>query len=229
MSWPSTIEYYRIINEEVTRRRGGLHSARILLYSVDFGEIERMQRLGQWEAAGERLAEAARALERAGADFLLICAGTMHKVAQSVRQAIRIPLVHVADVTAEKIRSAGLHCVGLLGTRYTMEQDFLKRRFSESGLNIVIPREEERKMVHRIIFEELCKGVFLPHSRSLMSDIMSRMADRGAEGVILGCTEISLLVPPQDAPLPVFDTTVIHAVSAAEMALEADFQGDRPR
>jgi aspartate racemase len=220
MSWQSTIEYYRIINEAVSRRLGGLHSARIVLYSLDFGEIEKLQRQGDWETAGSLLAEAARSLQRAGADFVLICANTMHIVAEAVQQAVRIPVVHVADVTAAGIRRAGLECVGLLGTRYTMEKHFLKQRLASHGLKVIIPDEEDRITVHRVIFEELCRGKILTSSRQSLVDMVERMAERGAEGVILGCTELSLLIRPEDLPLPVFDTTVIHAESAVEMALE---------
>ena len=222
MSWQSTMVYYRIINEAMARKLGGLHSARIVLYSVDFAEIEKMQRQDEWEAAGFRLAEAARNVERAGADFALICAITMHKVADAVQQAIRIPFVHAADVTADRIRQAGFDCAGLLGTRYTMEKDFFKQRLSAHGLRVLIPDEEDRKTVHGVILEELCQGKISTRSRELVVDMVERMAERGAKGIILGCTELSLLIRPGDLPVPVFDTTAIHAESAVEKALETE-------
>lgn len=220
MSWASTIEYYRIINEEVSRRLGGLHSAKILLNSVDFGEIEQHQRLGEWEVAGKQLADAALSLERAGANFVLICANTMHKVADVVQQAIHIPLIHVADVTAEKILTAGIGHVGLLGTQYTMEQDFLKTRFTDYGLSVLIPEEADRKTVHRIIFQELCKGIINPSSQAQMSDVLQRLTQQGANGIILGCTELSLIIHPEDVDVPLFDTALIHALSAVDKAME---------
>ena len=219
MSWSSTVEYYRIINEETAQRLGGLHSAPILLHSVDFDEIAAMQRRNDWAAAGVKLAAAARGLEHAGAELLLIGANTMHKVAEQVREAIGIPLVHVAEATAQSILSVGLHSVALLGTQYVMEQDFLRGKLAADGLQIMIPEDEDRVEVHRMIFEELCQGKFLPESRARMSRIMTRLADRGAEGIILGCTEISLLVTQADAEVPLFDTTRIHAISAVEAAL----------
>ncbi len=219
MSWSSTIEYYRIINEETARRLGGLHSAPLLLHSVDFDEIAAMQRLGDWDAAGTRLADAARGLERAGADLLLIGANTMHKVADQVKAAIGIPLLHVAEVTAQAVQAAGLRDVALLGTQYVMEQPFLKNKLAEDGLRIMIPDGEDRAEVHRIIFAELCQGKLLSESRACMSRIMARMADRGAEGIILGCTEISLLIKQDDASVPLFDTTRIHAIGAVDAAL----------
>lgn len=219
MSWSSTIAYYRIMNEETARRLGGLHSAPLLMSSVDFAEIVAMQRRGDWEAAGGQLADAAHRLEQAGADLLLIGANTMHKVAEQVREAIGIPLIHAAEATASSIRAAGLRSVALLGTQYVMEQPFLKDKLAACGLQIIVPGDEDRAEVHRIIFEELCQGKFLPDSRTCMSAIMARLADLGAEGIILGCTEISLLVTQDDASVPLFDTTRIHAVSAVDAAL----------
>jgi len=219
MSWSSTMAYYRMMNEEVSRRLGGLHSARLLLYSVDFAEIAEMQRQNEWTLAGRKLAEAAVALERAGADLLLIGANTMHKVAETVAAAVRIPLIHVAEVTAEKIKSAQICHVGLLGTHYVMEQPFLRDKFEAAGLRVVLPEDADRAEVHRMIFEELCQGKFLPESRNRMRRIMARLAERGAEGIILGCTEISLLISPDDAQVPLFDTTHIHAMSAVDAAL----------
>jgi len=219
MSWSSTMEYYRIINEEVSRRLGGLHSAKVLLNSVDFDEIVQLQRRGDWHTAGKQLAAAAQALECAGADFVLICANTMHKVSEAVRQAIRIPIIHVADVTAETIKRTGITRVGLLGTLYTMEQDFLKEKFAEYGLQVIIPDEERRHAVHHIIFEELCKGTVSAASRRQFLSAIDHLAEQGAEGVIFGCTEISMLLEPKDSPLPAFDTARIHAESAVRMAL----------
>jgi len=219
MSWSSTIEYYRIINEETARRLGGLHSAPLLLHSMDFDEIAAMQRGDEWAAAGGKLADAAMGLERAGAEVLLIGANTMHKVAGQVKAAIGIPLIHVADVTAQAVRAAGLSNVALLGTQYVMEQDFLKDKLAEGSLRIMIPDDEDRAEVHRIIFAELCQGKFLPESRARMGRIMARLAERGAEGIILGCTEISLLVTQDDASVPLFDTTRIHAIGAVNVAL----------
>ncbi|MBC9071775.1 aspartate/glutamate racemase family protein [Thauera sp. CAU 1555] len=220
MSWESTIPYYRQINETIKARLGGLHSARIVLYSVDFHEIERLQHTGNWEAAGAMLADAARALEGAGAAFLVLCTNTMHKVAPSIEAAVRIPLLHIADPTAAEIKRAGHSCVGLLGTRFTMEQDFYRTRLSERhGLQVIVPDQEDRETIHRIIFEELCLGVIKPESRSAYRTVMGKLAAQGAEAIILGCTEISLLVDQQDSDVPLFDTTAIHARMAAEAAL----------
>jgi aspartate racemase len=220
MSWQSTIEYYRLINEGISRQIGGLHSGKIWMYSVDFGEIEQLQRQNAWDTAGKRLAAAAQALEKAGADMVLICLNTMHKVSDAVQQSIGIPLVHVADVTAEAVRKAGQRHVGLLGTRYTMEQDFLKQRLSAHGLQVSVPGENDRNDLHQIIFEQLCKGIFLESSKVRVIQIMESLAASGAEGVIWGCTEISLLLRPEEAPLQVFDTTALHAAKAVELALE---------
>lgn len=222
MSWESTIPYYRLINETIKLRLGGLHSAKVVLYSVDFHEIERLQHAGDWEAAGVMLAEAARALEAAGADFLVLCTNTMHKVADSIEAAVAIPLFHIADPTAAEIRQAGHATVGLLGTRFTMEQAFYRDRLSERhGLGVVVPDAEDREIVHRIIYEELCLGIVKPESRAAYRRIMGKLAAQGAEAIILGCTEISLLVDQQDAEVPLFDTTAIHARMAAEEALRS--------
>jgi aspartate racemase len=222
MSWESTIPYYRQINETIKQRLGGLHSAKLVLYSVDFHEIERLQHAGDWEAAGVMLAEAARALEAAGADFLVLCTNTMHKVAGSIEAAVAIPLFHIADPTAAEIRRAGLATVGLLGTRFTMEQAFYRDRLSERhGLGVVVPDAEDREVVHRIIYEELCLGIVKPESRVAYRRIMGKLAAQGAQAIILGCTEISLLVDQQDAEVPLFDTTAIHARMAAEEALRS--------
>lgn len=220
MSWESTVSYYRAINEEIKHRLGGLHSAKIVLYSVDFHDIERLQHAGDWDAAGALLGEAARSLNTAGADFLLLCTNTMHKVAAHIEQAVAIPLVHIADPTAAAIRHAGHSTVGLLGTRFTMEQAFYRDRLQEQhGLRVIVPDESDRETVHRIIYDELCLGVVKPESRAAYRRIMADVAAQGAEAVILGCTEISLLVGPEDSEVPLFDTTAIHARAAAEYAL----------
>jgi aspartate racemase len=226
MSWESTVPYYRLINEAVKERLGGLHSARIVLYSVDFHEIELLQRTGDWETAGQALAEAARRLEAAGADVLLICANTMHKVAAAVEQAVAIPLLHVVDATARTIRAAGVRKVGLLGTRFTMEQAFYTDRLHEHGLQVITPNQHDRDFVHRSIYEELCVGKFLDTSREEYRRVIADLAQQGAEAVILGCTEIALLVKPEDAALPLFDTTRIHALAAVDHALGTADGGD---
>lgn len=220
MSWESTVPYYRQINETIKARLGGLHSAKIVLYSVDFHEIERLQHAGDWEAAGAVLAKAARSLEAAGADFLVLCTNTMHKVAPSIEAAVRIPLLHIADPTALELKRAGHSTVGLLGTRFTMEQAFYRDRLSERhGLRVIVPGPQDRETVHRIIYEELCLGVVTPESRSEYRRVIESLASQGAQAIILGCTEISLLVNQQDSAVPLFDTTAIHARAAAEMAL----------
>lgn len=221
MSWESTIPYYRSINEVVKQRLGGLHSAKIVLYSVDFQEIEALQRSGDWQRAGELLADTAQAIERAGADCVVLCTNTMHKVAAQIEAAIAIPLLHIADATAQRIQVAGLRKVGLLGTRFTMEQDFYKNRLSERyGIEVIVPNEDDREIVHRIIYDELCLGQIKDESRAQYRRIMQRMADEeGVEAIILGCTEISLLVDASDASVPLFDTTAIHAQAAVDFAL----------
>ena len=221
MSWQSTIPYYRIINETVKQRLGGLSSAEIVLYSVNFAEIERMQRAGDWQAAGQLLAEATTRLEAAGADFILLCTNTMHKVAGAIEEATTLPLLHIADATAVAVKAAGYKTVGLLGTQFTMEQPFYKARLTEQhGLNLLVPNETERQQVHQIIYDELCLGKVLPESREQYRQIIGQLVDQGAEAIILGCTEISLLVLQQDSAVPLFDTTSIHARSAAELALQ---------
>lgn len=222
MSWESTVLYYRQINETIKQHLGGLHSAKIVLYSVDFHEVERLQHTENWDAAGELLANAARSLESAGADFLVLCTNTMHKIAPAIEAAVRIPLLHVADPTGVAIRQAGLSTVGLLGTRFTMEQDFYRNRLRERhGLQVLIPKQKDREIIHRVIFEELCLGKIVPASRIVYCEIMADLAKEGAQAIILGCTEISLLVDQQDAALPLFDTTSIHARQAAQWALSA--------
>jgi aspartate racemase len=220
MSWESTIPYYRIINETIRERLGGLHSAIVVLYSVDFQEIERLQHAGDWTAAGQLLARAGRSLRAGGADFLVLCTNTMHKVAPAIESAAGIPLFHIVDPTAQEIRRLGLTKVGLLGTRFTMEQDFYRGRLRDDHrIDVVIPADDDRELVHRVIYEELCLGKVLDQSRHEYRQIIRRLVDQGAQGVILGCTEISMLVGPGDSPVPVFDTTSIHARGAAEWAL----------
>nr|WP_315183704.1 aspartate/glutamate racemase family protein [uncultured Albidiferax sp.] len=222
MSWESTIPYYRQINETVKQQLGGLHSAKVILFSVDFFEIERLQHAGDWDAAGAVLADAARALERAGADGLVLCTNTMHKVAAAIESAVSIPLLHIADPTAAAIQAAGFSTIGLLGTRFTMEQDFYRARLeTRHGLRVLVPGAPERDTVHRIIYEELCLGQILPASREAYREVMAQLVAQGAQAIILGCTEISLLVDASDSSVPLFDTTAIHAVSAAEWALQA--------
>jgi aspartate racemase len=220
MSWESTIPYYRIINETVKARLGGLHSAKLVMHSVDFHEIERLQHAGDWAGAGQAMAMAARSIEAAGADFMVLCTNTMHKVAGTMEQAVTIPLLHIADPTAAAVRAQGLGRVGLLGTRFTMEQDFYRGRLQDRyGLEVVVPDAADRAVVHRIIYEELCLGQVLETSRLEYRRIIERLVVAGAEAVILGCTEIGLLIDADHAEVPVFDTTRIHAVSAAERAL----------
>lgn len=219
MSWESTVPYYRLINEGVKKRLGGLHSAKIVLYSVDFHEIEQLQRSGDWDTAGEVLAKAARRLEMAGADFLMICANTMHKVVGAIESVMHIPLLHVVDATAKQIRAAGFEKVGLLGTRFTMEQAFYGDRLRAHGLDVITPDQPDRDIVHRVIYEELCVGKFVEPSRAEYRRIMADLVEKGAEAIILGCTEIALLVTSDDSSVPLFDTTRIHAQAAVDYAL----------
>ncbi|MEU1895817.1 aspartate/glutamate racemase family protein [Streptomyces pristinaespiralis] len=219
MSWESSAEYYRLLNELVRDRLGGLHSARCVLHSVDFAEIEQLQTAGEWERAGEILASAARGLEAAGADLLLICTNTMHKVAGQVEAAVRVPLLHLADATAEAVKARGLTRVGLLGTAFTMEQDFYRARLARHGLEVLTPDAEGRALVHRVIYDELCLGVVRDESRARYQDVIGELVAAGAEGVVLGCTEIELLIGPDDSPVPVFPTTRLHARAAVEAAL----------
>ena len=222
MSWESTIPYYRHINETVRAQLGGLHSARVLLYSVDFEEIASLQRSGDWAQAGVLLAQAAQMLESAGADFLVLCTNTMHIVAPAIEAAVRIPLHHIADPTAAAIQSQGLHTVGLIGTRFTMEQAFYKDRLTQQhGLQVITPEADDQDNIHRIIFEELCLGNIVDASRDIYRAAMHRLVQRGAQAIILGCTEISLLVTASDCQVPLFDTTALHAQSAAKRALTA--------
>lgn len=219
MSWESTVPYYRLINQRIKQRLGGLHSAKVILYSVDFHDIERLQHAGDWDAAGLMLARAARSLELAGADFIVLCTNTMHKLASAIEEATAIPLLHIADPTARQIRNDGHTRVGLLGTLFTMEQSFYRERLEQQGLQVITPCPEDSAAVHRIIYEELCLGQVLPESRAAYQKIMTRLAEQGAQSIILGCTEISLLVGPADASIPLYDTTSIHALAAADEAL----------
>ncbi len=220
MSWESTLPYYRLINEGVKQRLGGLHSARLVLYSVDFHEIEVLQHAGRWDEAGASLAAAACALRAAGAECIVLCTNTMHKVASAIEAAAGIPLLHIADPTALAVKRAGIGTVGLLGTRFTMEQDFYRGRLeSAHGLCVVVPEAADREIVHRVIYDELCLGQTLEGSRAAYRAIISRLVKEGAQGIILGCTEIGLLVQQADSPVPLFDTTALHAASAVEFAL----------
>ncbi|MFG2823406.1 aspartate/glutamate racemase family protein [Kitasatospora sp. NPDC048365] len=219
MSWESTAEYYRLLNELTRERLGGLHSAKCVLYSVDFAEVERLQVAGDWEAAGELLAEAARSVQAAGADLLLICTNTMHKVADRVAEAVSVPLLHLADATAGAVLAAGVRRVGLLGTAFTMEQDFYRERLAGHGLEVLVPDAAGRALVHRVIYEELCVGVVREESREAYRKVIAELVAAGAEGVVLGCTEIELLVGAGDSPVPVFPTTRIHAEAAVTAAL----------
>lgn len=221
MSWESTALYYQQINELVKEKLGGLHSAQIALVSVDFQEIEDLQHQGKWEEAGKALSEAALQVQAAGADFLVICTNTMHKVAPQIEKAIQIPLLHIADATAEAIKSRGIKTIGLLGTNFTMEQEFYAGRLSKThGLEVLTPPKKDRDIVHSVIYEELVLGVVKKESRAEYLRIMKDLQDRGAEGVIEGCTEIVLLVQQEHTAIPLFDTTSIHARKAVEMALE---------
>jgi aspartate racemase len=220
MSWESSAEYYRLVNEIVRERLGGLSSADCLLRSIDFAPVERLQREGRWEEAGVLLADEAQALEAAGAELLVLCTNTMHKLADPITAAIDIPFVHIADATAAAVRTAGLDSVGLLATAYTMEEDFYVGRLRERhGLDVLVPDEADRRIVHDVIYDELCVGVVSDGSREEYRRIMARLVERGAQGILLGCTEIDLLVGADDASVPVFDTTALHARAAVELAL----------
>ena len=222
MSWESSIEYYRIINETVRTKLGGLHSAKSIMYSVDFAEIESLQREGKWGQAAKVMIDVAKNVEKAGADFVLICTNTMYKVADAVQEHIQIPLLHIADTVAEKVKTRGLRKIGLLGTKFTMEEDFYKGRLVEKhGLEVVIPTAEEREILHRVIYEELCIGEIKQSSKEQYVNVMDHLIKNGVEGIILGCTEISLLVRDKDSQVPLFDTTKIHAVAAVEYALQS--------
>ncbi|MEW5594086.1 amino acid racemase [Peribacillus frigoritolerans] len=220
MSWESSLEYYRIINEEVKAKLGGLHSAKCILYSVDFEEIERCQAEGDWESSGKLLGDAALSLEKAGAEMILICTNTMHKVIGYIEEKVSLPILHIADSTAKQIQKSKISTVGLLGTKYTMEQDFYKTRIETNGIKVLIPNEEDRKVINKVIYEELCLGEIQQSSRDYYKKVIKGLVDDGAEGVILGCTEIGLLVKPEDSEVPLFDTAIIHAIESVNMALE---------
>ena len=219
MSWESTVTYYQLINETVKKELGGLHSAKILLYSVDFAEIEAYQANGQWDKSGEVLAQAAVNLEKAGADFIVICTNTMHKVVPQIQERIHVPILHIAEATAEEIQEKGIRKVGLLGTKYTMTQEFYKNKLLDAGIEVLIPDEDEIETVNSVIYGELCLGIIKEESKRKFVQIIENLRKNGAQGVILGCTEIGLLVQQADTPLTVLDTTQIHAVQAALRAM----------
>ncbi|MGO4387442.1 aspartate/glutamate racemase family protein [Microvirga sp. 2YAF29] len=222
MSWESSAEYYRIINQETQRRLGGVHSAQSLLFSVDFDEIKQLQHAGEWDRLAEHMKSAAIRLERGGADFIVICTNTMHRLADEVSSAVTIPLLHIADPTAERIKAAGHKRIGLLGTAFTMEQDFYKGRLQQRhGLDVIVPDADDRQVVHEVIYKELVLGKINPESRQAYRNIIARLIERGAGAIILGCTEIMLLVSGEDSAVPLFDTTTIHAVAAVDHALKA--------
>jgi len=222
MSWESSLVYYRLINEGVKERLGGLHSAKCIMYSVDFAAIEPLQHEGKWAEAAEKMIEAARHIEDGGADFIVLCTNTMHKTASDVEREVNIPLLHIADATAEKIKCAGLSRVGLLGTRFTMEDDFYKGRLTDKhGLEVIVPSQHEQDLIHRVIYDELCLGQIRQQSKGAYMGIMKDLFRSGAQGTILGCTEIGLLIGAEDSSAPVFDTTRIHAEAAVEYALDA--------
>lgn len=221
MSWESSIEYYRLLNESIKKELGGLHSARIVMYSVDFAPIEEWMREGKWSLILETLIYACRQLEKAGVDFILICTNTMHKLFEQIQDQLSIPLYHIADTTAVQILADGLQNVGLLGTRFTMEGDFYRKRVQEKfGLDVTIPDSEDRVKIDKIIFEELVVGKINPSSREIFVQIISKLKNRGAEGIILGCTEIPLLISSEDSPIPLYDTTALHVAYAVTKALE---------
>lgn len=221
MSWESSLEYYRIINETVKNKLGGFHSAKSLMYSVDFQEIEELQHQGKWEDATRLMIDAAQRVERGGADFLVICTNTMHLMAEDVERSVHIPLLHIADVTASKIKEKGQRVVGLLGTRFTMEQDFYKARLKDKhGIDVLIPEEEERIAIHTILYDELCLGSIKTESKERFKTIIANLESRGAEGIILGCTEIPLIVKQEDYAIFLYDTTTLHAEAAVDFALQ---------
>lgn len=220
MSWESSALYYKLINEEINARMGGFHSAKCILYSVDFEEIEACQRNNEWYKAGSILSGAARSLELAGAGFILICTNTMHKVAEQIQSNIGIPLLHIADITATQVLNEGIQTIGLLGTRYTMEQDFYKSHLEEKGIRVLIPGADDREIINSVIFHELCFGRIMEGCRATFKRIMKSLTDEGAAGIILGCTEIGLLVSQEDSSVPLFDTTWIHAKGAVDFALK---------
>ncbi|MDR4901580.1 aspartate/glutamate racemase family protein [Bacillus mycoides] len=221
MSWESTSEYYRILNEEIKSRLGGLHSAKCLINSVDFEEIERFQSNGDWDGAGEVLGNAAYSLQKGGADFIIICTNTMHKVVEKIKENINIPVLHIADTTAKEIKRKGIQTIGLLGTKYTMEQDFYKSRIEENNIKVIVPVEKNREKINEIIYTELCLGKITSQSREYYKRVIEELVQKGAQGIILGCTEIGLLIKQEDVVVPIFDTTFIHAMEAVNVALES--------
>ena len=221
MSWESTVTYYQVINETIKRELGGLHSAKIILYSVDFDEIEKYQASGEWDKSADVLSDAAERLEKAGADFIVICTNTMHKVVPQMKERIGIPIVHIAEATADILKEHGITTVGLLGTKYTMTQDFYKDKLIQAGIRVIIPDDNDVETVNAVIYDELCLGNIIPASKAKYLEIIRKLEDAGAQGVILGCTEIGLLVNQKDVELPVFDTTLIHAEKAALTAINA--------
>ena len=220
MSWESTVTYYKIINETVKEKLGGLHSAKCILYSVDFQEIEECQANGNWEKSGEILGEAAYNLEKAGADFIVICTNTMHKVVNQIKEKISIPILHIAEMTAEKILEKGLKNIALLGTKYTMEQDFYKSKLIEKGINVIIPDKNDIEIINEVIYDELCLGSINFNSKKKFLEIVDKLRSKGAEGIILGCTEIGLLIKNKDTDVPLFDTAIIHAEQAAMYSIK---------
>ena len=220
MSWESTVTYYQIINREIKERLGGFHSSKCILYSVDFQEVEESQARGDWEKGAEILTKAAQSLERAGADFIIICTNTMHKVADKVKEQLQIPLLHIAEVTADELQKNSVKTVALLGTKYTMEQDFYKSKLIERGITVIIPEKADREFINHTIYHELCLGIIDAASRQRLLSILSELTDQGAEGIILGCTEIGLLINQDNTKIPLYDTTLIHAKSAASRSLE---------
>ncbi|MEG0803633.1 MAG: aspartate/glutamate racemase family protein [Pygmaiobacter sp.] len=219
MSWESTVTYYQIVNEVINEQLGGLHSAKVLLYSVDFQEIEQYQTDGEWGESADILSTAARHLEQAGADFIVICTNTMHKVAPEIQSRLHIPILHIAEATAEQLLEHQIHTVALLGTKYTMQQDFYKDKLISAGIQVIIPADTDAELVNRVIFDELCRGIISPKSKDDYLRIIAELQQQGAQGVVLGCTEIGLLIQQEDTPLPVFDTAQIHARKAALYAI----------
>lgn len=220
MSWESTVSYYQIINREIKEKLGGFHSSKCILYSVDFHEIEECQSSGEWDKSADILTNAALSLEKAGADFIIICTNTMHKVADAIQKKLHVPLLHIAEVTAEELLKNSVTNVALLGTRYTMEQDFYKSKLIDHGIKVIIPEENDREFINHTIFQELCLGIMNEASRQQLLSICSKLYDQGAQGIILGCTEIGLLINQESVDLPLFDTTLIHAKSAARYSME---------
>ena len=220
MSWESTVTYYQIINETIKNRLGGLHSAKCILYSVDFDEIEKYQTRGEWDKSADVLSEAAQALERAGVGYIVICTNTMHKVVPEIGRRIHIPILHIADMTAVQLKKQGIRKVGLLGTKYTMQQDFYKNILIRQGIEVIVPNDDDVDVVNRVIYDELCLGKIFEKSKAAYLDIIHKLARNGAQGIILGCTEIGLLIQQSDTDIPLFDTTLIHAEQAALKSLE---------